>query len=539
MSSRGTCAVGLLQSDDVVLFDLAANREVARHHQEGVEAERLAHYQVADDCRVVLQEPFDYQTCVSRFDGAFVGRQRTCFQGRYETFTHRTSLAASGSRWAFEEWIDSTVQNVRVFDSDGQEVFVQSGWLATPLLSDDGESVAYQDANEGVRVVDLATRKTRSVLPASNSARPIAFSPRGDRLVLLDEGMAMFDVPSRRMLWRHAWVDPGPYHSVQFSADGESLVYLTHGAARVVDASTGEDRAEPRGFFDLRTAAFTNDGAHVVTSSLGYLSVWSATSCGFERATVVDGDLVHLLAVPKSSDMLALHRGPRDTIVKYGADTGNVSRASFDDVDVAAMAVAPDGSGVALWHRDVSNQREQELVFVDLTSMEIARRVALQGLGSPRELLFSPDGARLILIADHYDDNDDDDDVDALVVKQLSVATGTVLKTREIPAGRAGVVALLDQGRTLHLAGSTIAESVSLDLGTGKTSTPAARLVHAANGVGVWETAAGLVTLDLDEPWSDSIPTSVPRQVRSGDFMDAARTALLQCHHGSCALTRR
>ncbi|MCP3919718.1 MAG: hypothetical protein GY711_29645, partial [bacterium] len=168
------------------------------------------------------------------------------------------------------------------------------------LFTPDGRRVVTASQDGTARVFTASGVPVATIAPDRGELRSLAISPDGKRVLVgcLDGGAHVWGIDGTPLL---ELPDGGEFAAeiVAFSADGERI--LTAGAS---SARLWTERGEPvaelggstyAGRVMLRSAAFSPDGTHVVTSwNDGTARIWDAD--GVERAALVDDAVIEAAA---------------------------------------------------------------------------------------------------------------------------------------------------------------------------------------------------------------------------------------------------
>lgn len=277
-----------------------------------------------------------------------------------------------------------------------------------------GRSVVYAARFDaaGRRLVTSTRDKVRVWdVPAMEPAgRPLALpppvaaadlSPDGTLLLTVDgeNRLSVRRVGADAPLWgrRHA----AGFEQAAFSPDGRTVLAIARGekTVRLLDGTTGRETlafTDETSDYRLR-AAVSRDGARVMTCSLGPTRVWSAATGKVVSSAKPFGAL---FAISPGGDRVA-GQAQAGEVTTYDADTGRAlaetEAEERDDTQVAnvrALAFSPDGRFVAISKDDLGTQ-----VWDAATGRAASRRMRLDDddSGEASEILFTPDGSRVIL----------------------------------------------------------------------------------------------------------------------------------------------
>ena len=304
------------------------------------------------------------------------------------------------ARWLAAAAADSTV---RLYETSSRKLFDtlrgQLGEVISVAFSPDGKTLASSGAS-GVRLWDL-TRPAGVVSLNAHSdwVWAIAFSPDGRTLASAskDATVKLWDVAAGRevMTLRHPqWVN-----GVAFSPDGAHLATADDDMlVRLWNPLTGENIATLNGHHAIvECVAFTPDGKVLASGSkTGEIKLWE-TATGREIGTFhsPNPDLIWSLAFSPDGKHLAVAEGsalsfprPHAVTVWDVRSERIVATLQGHTNDVAAVAFAPDGSGLA------SASWDGTIKLWDLkTQHEI---VTLKGQRAVNSLYFSAKGNRLV-----------------------------------------------------------------------------------------------------------------------------------------------
>ncbi|WP_328514066.1 trypsin-like peptidase domain-containing protein [Streptomyces mirabilis] len=227
-----------------------------------------------------------------------------------------------------------------------------TGAVTSVAFSPDGHTLATTSLDKSVRLWDIATGKTRTILTRSgNLATSVAFSPDGHTLAIggTDHTVHLWNVTTgktRTTLTGHT----DSVTSVAFSPDGHTLAASSDdNTARLWDATTGKPIATLTGHTNAVTsAAFSPDGHTLATASLDKtVRLWDiATS---KTIATLHGHNGAVTSVAFSPDGHTLATGNFDTTVRLWDVTTGKTRTTLTGHTglVTSVAFSPDGHTLA------------------------------------------------------------------------------------------------------------------------------------------------------------------------------------------------
>jgi WD40 repeat protein len=255
-------------------------------------------------------------------------------------------------------WDAASGQAISVLRGHQRGVFVAS-------FSPDGKQVLTASGDGTARVWDAASGQAIAVLRGhEENVGAASFSPDGKQVLTASrDGTArLWDMPNHREIPLLHDRDSSLVQSASFSSDGERIMTLSHGetyAVQVWNAVTGERTMVyrgPRGWAE--TAAFSPDGAHIVTTA-------------------------NWLGDDKTARILDVASGRR-TVLRMDGQT-LVSRAMF----------SPDSSKIAAMTARAAGFDPDAVRILDAASLrEIATLHG--GDAGVNDMSFSPDGSRIV-----------------------------------------------------------------------------------------------------------------------------------------------
>ena len=295
-----------------------------------------------------------------------------------------------------------------------------------------------------------------------NGLRPIAMSPAGTRVVVLDGSTArLLDAVAEQelaVLEGHGTCQCrfGGLHSVRFSPDGTKLVICFDATAHVWDAVSGKELAVLEGRFRSSSFAFSPDGSRLAIRMEGGDGgfVWDLEAgkeveiSGLKGQLRFSGDGRYVVA----ETHLVIRSSPlRPTLLElFDATTGKCFASGHVPTRLSHAFMSPDGSRLFISrNRDSSNWSEFSLLDA-ATGEELAVLEGDQQRGL--SAAFSPNSARLVTS-------------DGKTTRLWDAATGRELAVLEGSPGQDGDFAFSRDGSRLATTGGGIR---LWDVATGK-----------------------------------------------------------------------
>jgi len=237
-------------------------------------------------------------------------------------------------------------------------------------LSPDGKRIAFLDPL-GLRVLDIESRKTRTLLPPGQANSKLAFSPDGESLYFLQPDSAE---PGINVLHRY-WIASGKSKkvlsrvasAVAFSPDGESMVYLHQvrpGFLELWVASPdgdGERKLMAANFLSNRVwfperdrAATDGVGRMATDSGPGHMLLTASPQTGEAKSVPLGIDCVSMLWPNSKMGLLAIQRKsnlnglPYGQIWRRGSADSDWNQMTRDPVGFSELVgVTSDGATLA------------------------------------------------------------------------------------------------------------------------------------------------------------------------------------------------
>ena len=275
--------------------------------------------------------------------------------------------------------------------------------------SPDGRLVVSGSRDSCIRIwdVDTGALKSEPFEGHTTSISSVKFSPDGRRIVSASidgtiriwdaetsqtyAGPFRYDKPTPKLVhWDELGRPITPcVRYVEFSPDGNEIVYGIDNAIRILDANTGEIKAEIlQAHADLVTSvAFAPDGRRLVSSSRdGTMRIWDAEL----YHAVAHPIRVHagpVMSVKFSPDGKRIVSGSQDSTIRVcDAETGGLLLEARHHASVLSVAYSPDGK------RIVSSSEDGTVCIWDAESVELVGGPFDDHTDSVLSADFSPDG---------------------------------------------------------------------------------------------------------------------------------------------------
>ena len=149
-------------------------------------------------------------------------------------------------------------------------------WVRSATISPDGRTVVIGDHSGHVQLWDQTTHKKIDSLFQDGVVLSVAISPDGRSVAAGSAiGVSVWDLKSRRLIWRWAAWNPGPFRSghcwVTFSTDGNRLLAMLDGDPKSWNLVTGQSESPP--LFHPETSpwkgAILSDGRSIAIAEWG------------------------------------------------------------------------------------------------------------------------------------------------------------------------------------------------------------------------------------------------------------------------------
>ena len=236
---------------------------------------------------------------------------------------------------------DAPVKRLAVMDFDGgNHGFLTEGdaIVVAPRWSSAGDRIAYTSFADGrveVRVVDVAARNDRALLPGGTDSFAPAFSPDGERIALsmaVNANTDVYIVPSDGAYPQQLTTSPAIDTSPAFSPDGGRIAFVSDRSGSpqlyVMNADGSDQRRVSFGRGDYGSPAWSPDGDRIAFTNV---------EGGSSRIGVMNAN---------GSDQRILTSGPQDEQPAWSPDG---RRILFQRLDPAsrrsALAIVPVSGG--------------------------------------------------------------------------------------------------------------------------------------------------------------------------------------------------
>ena len=258
-----------------------------------------------------------------------------------------------------------------------------------------------ESAEEALEFAISMERERTVLIGHTDAVLQAAFSPDGHRIVTgSDDNTArVWDARSGALIWTLQGHQARVIR-VSFSSDGTRLLTASSdGTARLWDATTGRlvkllrmvDPGVPPS--SIRDAAFSPDGARIVTASGFGHDPWVWDSKTGEKVSILHGHVFNVNCVAFSPDSSLVVTGSNDSTTRvWDAVSGHMIAVAHNFANVSTVAFSPDGTKIAagLWNNVVH-------IWDWKTDKKGETVVSLKGHDAPiHSIEFSPDGQKLV-----------------------------------------------------------------------------------------------------------------------------------------------
>jgi WD40 repeat protein len=521
LSPAGTCVSVALEGEQVGLYRMP-ERKLAGKRANSDDY----HYIVpSDDCSVAMQSQGGDTHCVSLFGPGLEPTGEVCAGTDLEA----VALSGNGTRLAM-----STVQHgVHVFDTaTRQEVATlptTAYYAGTVALSRAGDIAAFVDKDR-IRIVRLPSGEPISeyTFPKGDSVWSMKFSPAAKRLAIhlrQAPSLVVIDVATAHPLFTQRGL--AELGAITFSPDGARIAYVAQGTIRVVDTFTGEETTGRGRFLRIQDAALSPAGDRAVISSAGHLTIWNTADCSRVADLPNEPVVEDLLVLPDGTAAIA-----RAAYQAVRIDLGTGARTTVELGPANAIdshALSPDGK-LAVFGRE-DDKHKQQLVFIDVKTMKIIRRVTIPKIGPLGVIVFTTDGKELHVAGPAGLANGDSPMGDTSVVR-VDAATGAIRGRFQVPgSAQSYTAAVIDHGRTIIVNDDWRVRT------TGKAipgDHPQQRAVSSDGATVVWNGKGGVFAWPADA----TMPAQPPPVLQDYGLVYAGRDALLTKNDHSCVVAR-
>jgi WD40 repeat protein/serine/threonine protein kinase len=422
----------ILYTDRVArLWDAATGKQLAvfRGHQGRVrtaafsaDTKRLV--TASDDTAVRIWEiPSGKPLAVLQGHACTPYSARFSHDGRHVLTISSRSVAQNPTSWASAASVESDPEQIRApepNDSQGRAEtgavrcigYASIGVSVSPFNDRENALARVWDAESGKQVATIFKPRgawgKETELPCFGH-----FSPDGNRVALgfMDE-VQVWDVAAGKMLFKVKHDGMGGEDHAVWSPDGRRFATIRGNYVSIWDAANGRELTTLRGHQStLRTVSFSPDGKLALTTSWDRTArVWNAETG--EETAVLRGHKSRVNTAALSSDGLHVVTGAADGTVRvwWLDPPKNQARPLAEPiVNFSVMALSPDGNYLATGTNDffhpgarIWDTATGKLLHQLKAPREgiLARLPDRDGFAEVRSVAFSPDGRRLLSIAD-------------------------------------------------------------------------------------------------------------------------------------------
>jgi WD40 repeat protein len=295
-------------------------------------------------------------------------------------------LVTTGKDHTARLWDATTGEVIRVFAEDGH-----TDEVLFAAIRSDGALVATA-GRDGLSIVwdALTGQVVQKLVGHTGLVRSVDFSPDGGRIVTAsaDRSAVVWSVATGSPIVTLGEHD-GEVVFAAFSPEGERIVTASGDAARIWDASRRRLIASFRGAAMIRSAAFSADGAQVITANLaGPSELWSAFDGRLLSIQSATGGLVAAAWSPDGRSFVTAGRQAGTQL--WSATSGDLdAEIAVGAARITSLAWSVDGK------RFVTGGSDGRAAIWDAATRALL--IAIPASSAPLgSVAWSPDGRRLV-----------------------------------------------------------------------------------------------------------------------------------------------